>query len=121
MQDVFDMPYPLARDRIEHSLRAKMASLQVRPAPAPARVCPSLPAPTAALLRVLTAASPLWRAADACAAAQERMAALASCAAEDEPSERELELDAQLAAARAIIGEQEAIIQAALLPGHSPE
>ncbi|GAQ88870.1 Afadin/alpha-actinin-binding protein [Klebsormidium nitens] len=77
--DVFDMPYPLARDRIEHSLRAKMASLQ------------------------------------------ERMAALASCAAEDEASERELELDAQLAAARAIIGEQEAIIAAALHPGHSPQ
>jgi hypothetical protein len=37
---------------------------------------------------------------------QERMAALQSAVAEDEASERELELDAQLAEARAIIHEQ---------------
>jgi hypothetical protein len=37
---------------------------------------------------------------------QERMAALQSAVAEDEATERELELDAQLAEARAIIHEQ---------------
>lgn len=52
---------------------------------------------------------------------QERMAALAAGAAEDDASEREVELDAQLAAARAIIAEQETIISAALHAGHSPE
>jgi hypothetical protein len=41
VQDVFDMPYHLARDRIEHSLRAKMASLQVT-GPRPASVNISL-------------------------------------------------------------------------------
>lgn len=29
MQDVFDLPFHMARDQIEHSLRAKMSTIKV--------------------------------------------------------------------------------------------
>lgn len=30
VQDVFDLPFHMARDQIEHSLRAKMSTIKVR-------------------------------------------------------------------------------------------